>query len=284
MSFKERISNFFDRIRKRHKLIFINDTTYKEKWSFNVSVLNLMSLLALYTLVILIALLLLIKYTPLKAVFVGGNIYDSKHLIDENTSSIDSLYKTTRANQLYIDNLQRILHDEPLVDTEMTFVDTFGSYVPDFTKAESDSILREKIENRYNGSSNFTSSENYSFFFSPVNGIISRSFDRGKKHFGIDVVTLKDEPIKACLEGTIIFTGWTPSDGNVVIIQHTEELLSIYKHCSELLKMLGEFVQTGDPIAIVGNTGENSSGPHLHFELWKKGNPIDPNAFISFQE
>lgn len=269
-------------MRTRHKLSFINDTTYKEKWSFNVSALNLWSLLALYTIVLLIGLMLLIKYTPLKSVFVGGNVYANKNQIKDNSTSIDSLYQVTKANQLYLDNLKRILNDEPLTDTSALTRDTLGAFVPDFSKAESDSILRDKVEKRASSGSSFHSEENYAFFFSPVQGIISRSFDRDENHYGVDVATIKDEPVKTCLEGTIVFTGWTPSEGNVIIVQHSDELVSVYKHCSDLLKNMGDKIQTGDPIAIVGNTGENSSGPHLHFELWKKGNPIDPESFISF--
>ncbi len=281
MSFKERLSGYFSRMRTRHKLSFTNDTTYKEKWSVRVSALNLLSLIALYTFIVVVALLLLVKYTPLKTLFVTANIYENENKIDENTALIDSLYTATKANELYLKNLQRILNDEP-IDTSPVLVDTLKNFVPDFSKNASDSVLRKKVESDLNDKMQFGSSEQYAFFFSPVEGIVSRSFDAEDEHYGIDVATLEDEPIKACLEGTVVFTSWTPAEGKVVIVQHKDELVSVYKHCSDLLKNVGEQVQTGDPIAIVGNTGENSSGPHLHFELWKKGVAINPAAFISF--
>lgn len=96
------------------------------------------------------------------------------------------------------------------------------------------------------------------------------------------MVTILDEPIKACLDGAVVVAGWIPGEGNIIIIQHNNDLISVYKHCSVLLKKQGDYILTGDPIGIVGNTGENTSGPHLHFEIWKKGIPLNPQEFITF--
>ena len=117
---------------------------------------------------------------------------------------------------------------------------------------------------------------------SPVNGSISRSINLNDKHYGVDIATLKDEPIKATLEGQVVFAGWSSQQGNVIIIQHQNNLLSAYKHCSVILKTEGEYVEAGDPIGIVGNSGEFTDGPHLHFEVWQNGLPLNPQEFISF--
>jgi len=119
-------------------------------------------------------------------------------------------------------------------------------------------------------------------FYTPVHGIISNGFDAEKLHFGIDIVCKKDETIKSTLDGRVIFSEWTYQGGYVITIQHNDDLISVYKHNSRLLKKQGDIVKAGDPIAIVGNTGKLSSGMHLHFELWYKNSAVNPSDFISF--
>jgi murein DD-endopeptidase MepM/ murein hydrolase activator NlpD len=195
---------------------------------------------------------------------------------------IDSLSDKTRSRQKYLDDLQRILLDQPFDDSLYGEGNDslLANYNADFTKSTEDSILRHKVENE----GKIPVEANYDFFSAPVKGTISRSFNSKKEHFGIDVVTESGVPIKSCLEGTVIFSAWTPNDGNVIIMQHNNEFISVYKHCSSLLKNIGDKVQTADPVAIVGNTGKHTSGPHLHFELWQKGFPLNPQEFINFQK
>lgn len=283
VSLGEKIKNYFSRSREKHKLTFIDDSNYQEKWSFRVSSFNLFSLLGLYTIIILIGTLLLVRYTPLQSLFSSNNAYENESKIDENTELIDSLYKKTEATQMYLDNLKVILNDGSFEDsTGNNLADSLDNFTPDFSKDESDSILRLKVENEYSNNRMNPENETYEFFFAPVNGIVSQSFDKAGKHYGVDVVTREDEPIKSCLEGTVVLTGWIQSEGKIVVIQHKDDLISVYKHCSAILKKSGDQVQTGDPIGIVGNSGENTSGPHLHFELWKKGHQMDPEEYISF--
>lgn len=283
MSLKEKIKNYFKRSREKHKLTFINDSNYQEKWSFRVSSFNLISLLFFYTILILIITLLLFKYTPLNSLFVENNQYENELEIERNAKLIDSLYKRTESNQFLLDNLETILKDGEFNDS-IAYRDneSYENYTPNFTKNESDSILRRKVESGNTSSVLNADNDSYAFFFAPVNGLVSHSFDINAGHLGVDVVTLADEPIKSCLEGAVVLTGWIQSEGNIIVVQHKDDYVSIYKHCSAILKKRGDRVQTGDPIAIVGNSGENTSGPHLHFELWKKGQSLDPEDFISF--
>ncbi|NOQ73810.1 MAG: peptidoglycan DD-metalloendopeptidase family protein [Crocinitomix sp.] len=283
MSFLEKIKNYFRRSREKHKLTFINDSNYHEKWSLRVSSFNLISLLGLYTLVVLVLSLVLVKYTPLNSLFVSDNSFGDEQEIERQGELIDSLYQATESNQFLLNNLKTILSEEDFVDstTQNRELD-LENYQPDFTKSVEDSMLRKKVENAESNKSRYAESESYDFFFAPVNGLVSRSFNENEGHFGVDIVTLKDEPIKSCLEGTIILTGWIQSEGKVVVVQHKGDLISVYKHCSAILKQRGEQVETGDPIAIVGNSGENTTGPHLHFELWKKGYLLNPEEYISF--
>lgn len=285
MGFREKIKGYLERSREKHKLTFIDDSNYQEKWSFRVSSFNLISLVALYTIIILVATFTLIKFTPLKSLFTGNNSYENELALEANKDLIDSLTTSARANEIYLNDLKMILNGESFIDSASNKLsDSLENYYPNFTKAEADSILRMKVETNLSEElSAKHSSESYDFFFAPVNGLVSHSFDKTGGHFGVDIVTLADEPIKACVEGRIILTGWIQSEGKIVIIQHRGDLISIYKHCSTILKKQGELVQTGDPIAIVGNSGENTSGPHLHFELWKKGQVMNPEEYISFR-
>jgi murein DD-endopeptidase MepM/ murein hydrolase activator NlpD len=284
VSVSEKIRQFIDQLREKHKLTFINDTTYHEKWSFTVSSLTLISLLIAYTIFIVIILMVLFRFTTLKSVVQSGDTIETRAQIEEQQRAIDSLYSLTTSNEKYLDNLMRLLNDEDFNDSSaMKSHDTnYVNYVPNFTKSREDSILRAKMQNQ---EVNGVASDNgfsIDFFFPPVNGLVSQSFNINKEHFGVDVSTTADEPIKACLNGTVILAGWVPGEGNIIVIQHSNEFTSIYKHCSVLLKAQGDRVAIGDPIGIVGNTGENTSGPHLHFELWQNGVAMNPQEFISF--
>lgn len=120
------------------------------------------------------------------------------------------------------------------------------------------------------------------FFFSPITGLISRKYNLQEDHYGVDIVSRKNEPVMSIAGGTVILSSWTQDSGYVIAIQHNANLISIYKHNAELLKKTGSFVNGGEVIAIIGNTGDLTDGPHLHFELWYKGNPVDPEDFVTF--
>ena len=121
------------------------------------------------------------------------------------------------------------------------------------------------------------------YFFTPLTGIVSAGYSPSKTHYGVDIVAKSNEPIKCVADGTVIFTDYDFSDsGYVIAVQHRNNMISIYKHNSAILKKVGNFVSGGEIIAIIGNTGELTTGPHLHFELWFNGNPVNPEDFISF--
>jgi murein DD-endopeptidase MepM/ murein hydrolase activator NlpD len=120
------------------------------------------------------------------------------------------------------------------------------------------------------------------FFFTPIQGIISNGYNPANRHFGIDIVSKMNEAVKSVLDGTVILSAWTLQTGNIIAVQHQSNIISVYKHNSVLLKKEGDNVKAGDPIAIVGESGEMQTGPHLHFELWYNGNPVNPREYISF--
>ena len=279
------IKSKYEKLKEKHKLSFTNDITYHEKWSFSLSSLNLISLIVLYSLTIVILLFLLIRFTPLKTLFVdNANLYELNQKLEKNSVTIDSLESNIIANDAYLTDLKKILKGEEMVDvSEDSSHFLSENYKPDFSKNSADSLLRYKIEHESSVTNVSLSKESeYGFFMSPVHGIISKSFNGNEHHYGVDVVTQKDEPIKSTLEGVVLFSNWTSTEGNVIIVQHHNSVVSAYKHCSVLLRKLGDKVDVGDPIAIVGNSGEFTDGPHLHFEIWQNGTPLDPQEFISF--
>lgn len=285
MEQKKNIKSRFEKLKAKHKLSFTNETTYHEKWSIRLSSLNLLSLIFLYSVVIFIVFSLLIKYTPLKHLFISNaNIYELNEKLNDNSQVIDSLEYKTKVNESYLENLFIILNGGDFNDSiylENNNVDP--NYQPDFALSSNDSIFRSKIESEKLEALNIDEDDvKIGFYMSPVSGKISKSLDLSKGHYGVDIVTRKDEPIKATLEGVVLMSTWTATEGNVIVLQHHNDLISIYKHCSVLLVNNGDKVEVGDPIGIVGNTGEFSTGPHLHFELWQNGIVLNPQEFISF--
>jgi murein DD-endopeptidase MepM/ murein hydrolase activator NlpD len=159
-----------------------------------------------------------------------------------------------------------------------------------FSTSPEDSVLRTRVENeeRYNLTLGPTTSESVSslaslHFFPPVKGIVSARYEIRTKHFGTDIVTKPKALVSAVLDGTVIFTGWTMETGFVIEVQHPNNIISVYKHNASLLKETGDLVRAGDAISVVGDSGElYTSGPHLHFEIWYKGSPLDPEKHILF--
>mgnify|MGYP003682711715 FL=1 len=173
MSFLEKIKNYFKRSREKHKLTFINDSNYHEKWSLRVSSFNLISLLGLYTVVVLVITLLLVRYTPLNSLFVNDNGLYNDQEIERQGELIDSLYEATESNQFLLNNLKTILSDEEFEDSATNNLDKeLENYTPDFTKSSADSILRKKVENAESNKSRYAESESYDFFFAPVKGLV----------------------------------------------------------------------------------------------------------------
>ena len=159
----------------------------------------------------------------------------------------------------------------------------------DFSTSEKDSLLRVKIDLRekyelHNKEGSLSQNDDMKgvFFFTPINGSVSGSFDLKEGHFGVDVVAPKDEAVMATLDGTVVFNTWTPEEGHVIYLQHNYNLISVYKHNAFVLMKVGEFVEAGEPIAIIGNSGRLSTGPHLHFELWHKGTALNPEDYMRF--
>jgi murein DD-endopeptidase MepM/ murein hydrolase activator NlpD len=200
----------------------------------------------------------------------------------------DSMERELKSRDSYISNIRNIINGKPdqqQLKTNRAEGKNKYDTIHRLYKSPADAELRSMIESQDEYSLNNDQRNadlNTFLFFPPAKGTITSTFDPAKKHFGIDIVAAPNEAIKATLDGTIIFSDFTSETGYVIGIQHADNLVSIYKHNSALLKKSGEFVKAGDVIAIIGNSGELTEGTHLHFELWQNGIPINPQQFVSF--
>jgi len=279
------LKNFWNNIKKKFLVVSQDPNTYSQVWSVKTSKLQIFLLISLLFTIIIGGTLYLSK--GLKG--SSGISVESEENLIRNNERIDSLSKVIAIRDYFIRDIQKVLRGEKFADSNlhMEKPESLGdSIVFDFSKSNADSILKAEIENDRNiennrsfGNNDFLSG---TFFFSPVKGMVSQSFNKKTGHLGVDVVGNKDETIKAVLDGYVIYAGWSDTDGRVLIIDHRNGLISSYKHNSSLMKKTGDKVQAGDPIAIIGNTGELSKGYHLHLELWFNGQAIDPQEFITF--
>jgi len=281
---------FIERLKSKYRLVIYNDTNYEEAFSFRLSRLNVFAFFGTFIILMGIAMLLLIAYTPLIELVPrvpNGKIQQN---IVVNALRIDSLnYRLKTRDKFYIDNIKRILTGqnpvvlEPKTDTLAKVSDI------SFSKSQYDSILRKEIEAEDQFALTVNKEENSNVgitnlhFFNPVSkGVVTNKFNPLEKHYGVDIVSQPDEGIKAILKGTVISAGWTLTTGYTIQIQHANNIVSVYKHNAVLLKKEGDKVKAGEVIAIIGNSGELTSGPHLHFELWYNGTPVNPEDYIVF--
>jgi murein DD-endopeptidase MepM/ murein hydrolase activator NlpD len=278
----------FQRLKHKYRLVILNDDTFEEKVSLRLSQLNVFVVVGVSSLMLILLVILLIAFTPLKEFIPGyANVTVRKQGV-ENFLKSDSLEATLAHNNLYIDNIKHIIQGKPIKFDDKTFIDSTVNY-KDITNEpiEEDSVLRNMIEteekyNLFNKAGSTPGNISSFIFFNPLKGTVTNRFNVKKQHFGLDVVAPKNEAIKATLDGTVVFAEWTAETGYVIQLQHADNILSIYKHNSVLHKKVGDHVKAGEVIAIVGNSGELSTGPHLHFELWYNGIPINPEDYMTF--
>lgn len=271
-----------------YRLVILNDETFGEKFSIRLSPLGLLITIAAITIVMTTLVISLVALTPLREYIPGyGNISERKELL-KLTIKTDSIEQTLEAKENYINNLINVFNekkeDTPLKPKKDTLKD-YSKINSEPTAA--DLNFRKEVEETKGNQTTVTYSSktkalNDLVFYSPVKGMVTTSYNVKENHFGVDVVTKADESIKAPLDGTIIYTGFTVEDGYIIHIQHSNNLMSIFKHNAHLNKKMGERVKTGEVISTVGNTGISSKGPHMHFELWFNGTPVNPEEFVSF--
>lgn len=282
---------WLERLRTKYKLVLMHDKTFEVQASLRLSPLNVIILSSTLFVVIGFLVYLAIVFTPLKNLVVGYSEVTTTRQIVENNKITDSMLTALRSYDIYFANLQKRLNGEidtlPPIDSlnKQDYSDIKVGEASEIDKAMRDQVAREDLFNLSladprdaTGEQNLESLH----FFPPVKGTVTSSFQAREGHYGIDVVAPENTPIKACLDGIVIDSYWNLESGNVIIIRHDHGLISIYKHNSQILKRQGNIIRAGDVIAIIGNTGEMSTGPHLHFELWHEKTPLNPKDFINF--
>jgi murein DD-endopeptidase MepM/ murein hydrolase activator NlpD len=288
MATSDKKTKKFEKLKHKYRFVILNDDTFEEKFNFRLSRLNVYTALGFGSLLLIALVTVLIAFTPLREFIPGYTDVTIRKTGIENTLKLDSLENVLRQKEQYLTNINRIIQGEPINFSDSLVIDTTINYKNIANeKIPQDSLLRVMIEteekyNLFKSAGRTPNSISSLIFFNPLKGIVTEQFNAKKQHFGVDLVAPKNEAIKATLDGTVIFAEWTSETGYVIQLQHSNNLISIYKHNSVLHKKVGDKVKAGDVIAIVGNTGELSSGPHLHFELWYNGIPLNPQEYMLF--
>ena len=270
-----------DRLRNKYRMVVMNDDTFEERFSLRLTPLGFLILIFVSTSIMIALVVSIVAFTPLREYIPGYADVGMQKDLMKLTWKTDSMEKALINKQKYMDNLSMILSGRDSAEHPANPRDTTKKYTNlDFRPSEIESMDQYSLAigvKQKGGISGF-------FFFIPVTGSVSNTFNASEEHFGVDVTASdEDEPVRATLDGTVISAGWTTGDGYVISVQHSDNLISIYKHNAALLKKPGEYVKAGDPIAIVGSSGEQMTVPHIHFELWYNGTPIDPNEYMVFQ-
>jgi len=285
---KKKEMKFAKKLLHKYRLVILNEDTFEERFAIKLTRLNVFILMSVSAICLVLFTILLIAYTPLREYIPGYSSAKLKKEASILNYKTDSLVQELELNKRYYASIRKVLTgDVVAVDFNRDSIIAAAKNDIDIlqvTTSREDSILREKVEkeDKYNLFESAGDKSNY-VLFPPVNGTISEGYNIEEKHFAVDVVVASNTPVKATADGTVIFAEWTVETGYVVIIEHNQELISVYKHNSAITKSQGDLVKAGEVIAMSGNTGELSTGPHLHFELWSKGYPVNPTNFIQFQ-
>lgn len=272
----------------KYRLVILNESTFEEKISFKLNRLNVFVTGSLFVIALIGLTILLIAFTPLREYIPGYSSTRLKKQATELTYRTDSLVNILNYTNRYLDNIRKVLKGD-IENNEINRDSLFEQYrldpsTIDLTPTKEDFTLRAQValEDKYNLFERNLESSGL-VLFSPLNGVLSQTYEAEKKHYAIDIVAPKDTPVKAVADGTVIFAEWTVETGYVIILEHKDGLISVYKHNGSLNKGQGDVVRAGEVLASVGNTGEYTTGPHLHFELWSNGSPMNPLDYIDFK-
>lgn len=295
---EEKIS-LWDRLNKKSRLSVVDPVTFEVRNEFSFTPINFIVVSLFIVIVIVTLTWTIIAFTPLRQSIPGypdiAQQEQMKRIDVENLKYLQELEEKQAILDQYNKPLLAILNEQEPSDPSipmdsLALLDTSEINQISFEISEKDSLLREKIEatEKYGFSiKNSVTGGNADniagvYFFSPLKGEVSGEVNVKEGHYGIDVKAPNNEAVKSTLDGTVIYAEWTPENGHVIHVQHAHNLVSIYKHNSALLKKQGDVVKSGEPIAIIGNSGTLSLGTHLHFELWYNGVPLDPKLFVDF--
>ena len=285
---KKENKGFFKKLFNDYKVVVSSEDTFEEKFAFKASKINVFVLMLVYSVILISFTISIVFFTQLRELVPG---YSSSDLLNRAiylTQKTDSLERQIELNNKFYKSIEDVLsgntdvfieRDNITIDSSL-YEKNFFSISPN----SEDSILRNYVDSqdKFNLTKNELVIEN-KMFFSPIKGDITQAFNFEENHFAIDIAADIGTPVKSILDGKILFSEWSVDTGHVIIVDHGDNIVSVYKHNSKSLKEQNDFVQAGEVIAYSGNQGSLSSGPHLHFELWKNGTPIDPEPLLNFQ-
>ena len=278
-------------LKNKFRFVVLNDETFEEKFSLTLTRMNVWVFLSTITVVLIMLTASAIIYTPLKYFIPGFGDYNYRSQIVALTFRTDSLENALEQRELWLDNISNVVNGR---------VDTTRKAAPSSAKHSDTAHISEPTEEEKQLRKDVDEEESYALsykidkkegvkaqlnefhFFPPVGGYVTDEYDPKKEHYGIDIAAPADAPVKATLDGTVVSAGWNYETGYVIAIQHKDNIISIYKHNAKIFKNVGNFVKAGDVIATVGSTGELSTGPHLHFEIWHNGTSLNPKDYVIF--
>lgn len=288
MKNKKENKGFFKKLFNDYKVVVSSEDTFEEKFAFKASKINVFVLMLVYSVILISFTISIVFFTQLRELVPG---YSSSDLLSRAiylTQKTDSLERQIELNNKFYKSIEDVLsgktdefieRDNIPIDSSLNDKNLFS-----ISPNSEDSILRNYVDSqdKFNLTKNELVIEN-KMFFSPIKGDITQAFNFEENHFAIDIAADIGTPVKSILDGKILFSEWSVDTGHVIIVDHGDNIVSVYKHNSKSLKEQNDFVQAGEVIAYSGNQGSLSSGPHLHFELWKNGTPIDPEPLLNFQ-
>ena len=285
MTDKVKKKAFWRNLKFKYRLVITNENTLEDIVDIHVSKRNGLSWLLLFLFIVLSISALILAFSPLKNYLPGYMNSEVRKQVVENALRADSLQEVLDKHQLYVLNIQDILRGDIKADS-IHSIDSLTTVRYDSliekTRREEEFQRKYEERERYNLTATTPSMDMAStIFYRPTKGVVSTGFDRTGKHYGIDIAAKQNESVLATSDGTVIFAGYTAETGYVIQIQHTQDFVSIYKYCGNVLKHEGESVKAGEVIAVVGNRAHVEGGTYLHFELWYKGRAIDPTQYIA---
>ncbi|MFO7671615.1 MAG: M23 family metallopeptidase [Bacteroidales bacterium] len=276
------------KLTNKYRLVLLNEDTYEEVGTMRLTRLNLLTFAGVVLILLVAIVYSLIAYTNIRELIPGYPDAAMMQHIRSNAMKLDSLEYEQAIRDQYFENLNRIITGAAPENFMNDTTGVVNKMEIAFYRSSNDSLLRQQVEAEEHFRLNVLEESHVNTnlyemnFFTPVNGIVTREFDPMEGHYGTDLVTEPNEVVKGVLDGTVIISTWTLETGYVIQIQHDNELISVYKHNAALFKSVGQKVVAGDAIAIVGNSGELTTGPHLHFELWHDRVPLNPADYIVF--
>lgn len=280
-------AKLYQRLRNHYKLVVLNIDTFEERFSLLLTPLNVIVLVGATVVLITSLAFALLGWTPLRYYLPDyAEEIRVRKMVMEASIKADSMEAALGQRDAYIASIRMLI--EGRIDT---MIDSSALQVVDplevnYSRSKEDSILRKEIEREdlINLNPNFNRDKKTAYLlFPPIKGTIMDRFNVQRNHFGVDIAAPKNESIKAIDEGTVTLAAYTAETGYIIQVQHDNDLISVYKHNSSLLKKEGDKVRAGEAVAVIGETGEFSTGPHLHFEMWRNGVPLNPETFFSFE-